>query len=194
LQNDLEFFNSRVGALFEGFKDSDPSTMIYYVIFTIRKQISMLVLFFSDNGQFHLTINMVLSIAVSFIQTIFYIASTRCFKNPLDNLYWVLNESLLTVTHIVLMVQFIPYFHMSWDTTAAMVKYIFMTAGILNIGLNLGGIIYKQAQKLFEKRRTKILPELENGDKRYTNAKEIENHQKFNETNHDAIYVENLEE
>jgi hypothetical protein len=90
--------------------------------------------------------------------------------------------------------QFIPYFHMSWDNTTSFVTNIFLTAGILNIGLNFGGIIYQYVRKIMNRRRAKVIPKSENSCQSFNSIKEVDKPQDIIKTNQGAIEVENLEE
>jgi regulatory protein YycI of two-component signal transduction system YycFG len=82
---------------------------------------------------------------------------------------------------------------MNWDTTTSIIKNIFMSAGIMNIGLNISGLVFQFAKKIIERRKNAVRPELEQTENQHIQLDEIPKNIIAIETKENDIKIKNLE-
>ena len=90
-------FLSVFGSLFEEFEYKGLSSCYFYLIFGIRRYAMVAAILFFSSYLFKILVAFVLSMIVTFIQAVLYLVFVKPFKDKINQVYLILNETI-TVT------------------------------------------------------------------------------------------------
>jgi hypothetical protein len=124
-------------ALFEEFHARGLSDWFFYINYLFRRAIIGVLVALKLHPVLKIIIATTLSLFVLFIQQLFYIIFSRCYKESLKNIYHILNELHIFSFFLIILLKHLQMLKKDWKFLSDMLINLMISAWSLNIFFSL---------------------------------------------------------